>query len=201
MTEYGFKKDNEQYVLVQKLSEPQFSVHFVVDTKKQTYSVSVFDGTEEYLLFNVESSSGTFVSNIRQEVEEQERKMLDACFEYANMRKIIEKHIIDTYNPKTEFPWKEYPTFQTFKASNDKWFALIMTIPAEKIKAGEKELVDVINLKCDPNNLQKTIDNKQIFPAYHMNKKMWLTVVLNKNTDKNNLQKLIDDSYLLVSNK
>ena len=58
-----------------------------------------------------------------------------------------------------------------------------------------------INVKVDP---EKGIELRErydaITPAYHMNKKHWITVVTNGMLPEKLLMQLIDDSYLLVVN-
>ena len=42
------------------------------------------------------------------------------------------------------------------------------------------------------------VHNKNIFPAYHMNKKHWISIVLDKNIKLEAIKELIDISYSLV---
>lgn len=56
------------------------------------------------------------------------------------------------------------------------------------------------NVKCDP---ERAIDLREKFacvlPGYHMNKKLWNTVVVDGTIPTYDLQEFIDDSYRLVS--
>ncbi len=58
------------------------------------------------------------------------------------------------------------------------------------------------NVKCDP---EKAIDLREKFacvqPGYHMNKKLWNTVIVDSSIPGHQLQEFIDDSYRLVSKK
>src|SRR5882762_10317417 len=55
------------------------------------------------------------------------------------------------------------------------------------------------NVKCDP---EKAIEWREQFaavqPGYHMNKKLWNTVVVDGSISNKILREMIDDSYLLV---
>ena len=42
------------------------------------------------------------------------------------------------------------------------------------------------------------IDRVHFYPAYHMNKKHWLTIILDKEVDEPLVQKLLEESYALV---
>jgi predicted DNA-binding protein (MmcQ/YjbR family) len=56
-----------------------------------------------------------------------------------------------------------------------------------------------INLKCDP---ERAIELREkysfIYPAYHMNKKHWNTVIINNFLNDSFIYSLIDHSYELV---
>ena len=53
-----------------------------------------------------------------------------------------------------------------------------------------------INLKCDP---EKAVDLREryecVLPGYHMNKKMWNTVIIDGSVSKKLLQEWIDHSW------
>ena len=67
-------------------------------------------------------------------------------------RKVLEKYILDTYGVSPEYPWTKYPLFSVFRhKSNNKWFAVIMTIDKCKLGINEDGQIDVVNLKCDAN--------------------------------------------------
>lgn len=55
-----------------------------------------------------------------------------------------------------------------------------------------------MNLKADTNLISSIIDNKNIFPAYHMNKKHWISIYLDKHINIDKIKALLDLSYSLV---
>lgn len=117
-------------------------------------------------------------------------------------RQKIEKYINENYDCIQEYPWSEYPEFATFKHSNNKkWFALMMNIPYRKLEIDKEQLVDVINLKNDPELIGGLRRIKGIFPAYHMNKEHWITVLLDETVEIKQIQELIDISYELTRTK
>jgi predicted DNA-binding protein (MmcQ/YjbR family) len=58
------------------------------------------------------------------------------------------------------------------------------------------------NVKCDA---EKAIELREqyasVLPGYHMNKKLWNTVVIDGTLSSNILREFIDDSYALVKGK
>ena len=74
---------------------------------------------------------------------------------------------------------------------------LMMKIPANKIGIESDEEIEVINLKYQKDKVDEVIDNISIFPAYHMNKKSWITIMLDSDITKTRIKELIDNSYNL----
>lgn len=58
------------------------------------------------------------------------------------------------------------------------------------------------NVKCDP---EKAIELREkytaVLPGYHMNKKLWNTIIVDGSIPSGELQEFIEDSYRLVSKK
>ena len=122
----------------------------------------------------------------------------------------IIRHIKMEYGIEPEFLWPEkYPSYCVFRhGDNRKWFALVATIDAKSLGIEESKLgnggeghdsVEIINLKFDKNqtyDFAETSDH--IFPAYHMNKNNWITVVLDGELADEMVLELIRKSYLLT---
>ena len=74
----------------------------------------------------------------------------------------------------------------------------MMDIPPSKLKMHGEENVDVINLKHTQSKIPSLIDNRYIFPAWHMNKKTWITVLLSSDLDWDFFSSLVEESRRLV---
>lgn len=74
-----------------------------------------------------------------------------------------------------------------------------MHIPYRSLGIDVDGMTDVCNLKNRPEFIQELIDYKCFYPAYHMNKTYWFTILLDQKLSWKQLQKLIDESYRLVS--
>ena len=113
----------------------------------------------------------------------------------------LSNFILTTYNIKPEFPWKDYPKFAVFRHKDSKrrgkWFMLFMEISGKKLGLQSDEILSVINLKCDPELSLILQDKKNIFSAYHMNKKHWISVILNS-ISKSQICDLIEQSIELT---
>ena len=111
------------------------------------------------------------------------------------------------------FKTDAFADYAVFRCKNNKWFALIMKITYKQlystikddedaVKALSSEMAEekicCVNLKASPEEIESIVDKKSVFPAYHMNKKHWITVVLTSVTDFKNLCALTEKSYNLV---
>ncbi|MBQ8912024.1 MAG: MmcQ/YjbR family DNA-binding protein [Clostridia bacterium] len=85
---------------------------------------------------------------------------------------------------------------------NRKWFGLLMRVPGRKIGRAELPFVDLLNLKCAPED---AIIARELFagilPAYHMSKTHWITVVLDGSVPGEFRDRLMAKSYMLTRGK
>lgn len=99
-----------------------------------------------------------------------------------------------------DWPWPETPEYAIFRhADNRKWFALFMTLPGTTLGLALPDPVDALNLKSDPDLIDELRHTPGILPAYHMNKRHWLTVLLDGSCPDDRLCSLIALSYRLTA--
>ena len=115
-------------------------------------------------------------------------------------RKEFEKHVFDTYGIEADYPWQTNPNFGVFRHPvGKKWFALVMDI--SKRRLGKDDVIaDVVNLKCAPSLISSFCRDDGIYPAYHMNKANWISVVL-ADADEDEIKTLTDISFNLTIKK
>lgn len=120
-------------------------------------------------------------------------------------RKNILKYVADTYYVEPDYPWEDSKNFAVLRhRDNKKWFGLIMDITPEKLvlEDGKHEkIIDVMNLKCDPLMIGSLVKDNGIFPAYHMNKNYWITVILDGSLPMDKVCALLDLSFELTAKK
>ena len=116
-------------------------------------------------------------------------------------RQTIFDYIRKKYNVLPDYPWKKYDGNAVFRhADNNKWFALVMAVPRDKIGLEGPDNVDVINLKVDDLFFRDMIIRESgIMPAYHMNKMNWITVLLDGTVPEEKVFSLIDMSCLVTA--
>ena len=125
-----------------------------------------------------------------------------ARHESATVRWLL-AHIQRTYAVSPEYLWARTPDFGAFRHPGcGKWFAVLMKgLPREKLGLAGGGVCDVLNVKCDPNLRGSVLDGRHFFPAYHMNKAHWVSVILDDELPRDTLRVLLDLSYQSLNPK
>lgn len=74
-----------------------------------------------------------------------------------------------------------------------------MNVRGSKIGLKINEEVDIINLKVRPEYVGSLRLMKGVFPAYHMNKEHWISVMLDGYLSPKEICELLTDSHELTS--
>ena len=196
---YGFSRTEAGLELKKELPGVGLYAVFVIAGK--SFEVNVFDADtdEEYLPFNVLDNITGFVTGIREQVEDLVQEIKEKCLLNSNMKLRLMEYCERKFGTEPEAPWEDSPDAYTFKtAKRNKWYALFMTIPYKSLGLVAKGTLDVVNIKLPPEKVLDLIDRVHFYPAYHMNKKHWITIVLDKEVDEPLVQQLLEASYGLV---
>lgn len=117
-------------------------------------------------------------------------------------RSQLDKYITDKYGVIAERLFEKNPGFQAYRHNDTKkWFAMIMDIPKSRLGLGVQDIIDVVNLKCDPLLIGSLRMEQGFYPAYHMNKENWITVALDGSVPGDKIKMLVDMSYELTMKK
>lgn len=85
-------------------------------------------------------------------------------------------------------------------ADNRKWFAIVMRVPGRKFGLADSGMVDVVNLKLPVEMFGSFGEAEGVYPAYHMNKLHWVSVLLPYAPD-DTVGFLADVSFGLTKNR
>ena len=88
-------------------------------------------------------------------------------------------HIADTYGIAPDHPFEgDFTTAVCRHKDTRKWFAILMEIPRSRLGLSGEGTLHVVNLKISPEMLPSLLQERGVFPAYHMSKTHWVTVAL-----------------------
>lgn len=106
------------------------------------------------------------------------------------------------YGTQPEYLWARTPDTAVLRhADNRKWYGIIMDIPRSKLGMSGEEIVDVLNVKCDPMMISSLSMEPGFFPGYHMNHDKWLSILLDGTVDIGMIFSLLDMSFELTAGK
>ncbi|WLP85361.1 MmcQ/YjbR family DNA-binding protein [Mycoplasma seminis] len=187
---YGFVKEiNNSFKLRKPLGFQDFDIEVLYQNDDlDVHIIDKFDN-EAYQPFEVISSTGDFVDKIRNKAAFLLNELVTQCFDEYNFFPILKKRILKKFDVYYDEPFKQTKTHQyyAFKSyAGDQIAALICHIPANKLDPSftSDQPIWIINLRFNvrkAQQLKKYFSN--IYPAYHMNKKYWVSVLITKDTD------------------
>ena len=192
--------DGNTYSMNQPVSNRAFNADITLSLSEQTLTVHLFDSAtgERYALFDMPNAHGAFIAALREEVQQIIDNIKSKCFESKDLKDDYIAWIKGRFGAEPDFPWPDTPDYCVFRCPNEKWFALLMKIKYRQLGLTGDEEVWVVNMKACQDEIPNLIDKKSIFPAWHMNKKHWITVLLTAATDFEKLCGLTQKSYELV---
>ena len=201
LKEYGFVKTENGWTYEKTFMDGDFKAVIGIDNQKNITG-EVFDVASEdvYLPLRVEGSTEGYSVKVRGEYEKILSDIKNSCCSENNFVSPQANRLVDfiaeTYGDKPDFPWKKYSEYGVFRNSDsNKWYALVMNIGFNKLENKASGKVDVVNIKIDENRIPLLLQHKGFYPAYHMNKKNWITLVLNDIIKDKLLFELVDESH------
>ena len=204
LKEFGFELIDNSYYYHTSLLKNQFKMSVKININNSIFTEIIDTETNEpYVLHLLEIKRSGYSEKIYKAYSEILEKIKKVCFEdeifKANYTKEIVAYVKNKYGDELEFLWEKSPKNAVVRRkSSNKWYAVILTIPKRKIGLESDEVIEVINLHNIPKEIEKLIDYKRYFPAYHMNKKHWCTICLDGTMELKEIYKKIDISYELA---
>lgn len=201
LKEFGFSFENNTYVYTEDFLDSNFkAVIEISDVLKG----KVIDNlsNEEYMPLRIESFDGEYVCSVRKAYKDILKRIADICctdvFFADDQANRITKFIDETYGVKPDFPWKDdNGVFRHL--DNNKWFSLIMCVSLDALlKNGDNRKLNIINLKIDTSKRDELYEIDGIYPAFHMNHKMWISVVLDDTISDEKVMELVTCSFDLT---
>ena len=89
------------------------------------------------------------------------------------------KYCLDTYGTSPDYPFDDWMESAVLRhEDNRKWYAIVMRVTRRKFGFDSDEQVDVVNLKLPTEMFGSFSEADGVYPAYHMNKLHWISVIL-----------------------
>ena len=201
----GFIETERGYYRENPLSD--FLLRVLV-TKEGKVEAELFDPEADapYTLHLVGGAEGNFVGEVRKAYENALLQIAEDCFDKAVFKQRLTKDLLlcakERYNEDCEYLWERYPDCGVLRrVDNRKWYAVIMTVAGNKVGLSTDNIVEIVDLRAEEevvNNLSRT---RGFAPAWHMNKKSWITVLLDGSAEFSTIVDMLDKSRVLAAKK
>lgn len=205
LTKFGFIKSGDGWTYGELFMDGDFKA-VVNITPKGVVSGTVFETAteDEFLPLRVENMEG-FAGEVRAEYQKILEKIRSACcrvnYFVRPQANRLTQAIYDKYGDAPVFPWDNDDAGVFKNPNNGKWYALIMSIDRSKLDKKLSDEVEIVNIKLDEAKIPELHRQKGFYPAYHMNKKNWLTITLDESVPDDVLLALVDESHAFTLGK
>ena len=202
--EYGFVTDRGAWTYSSTILQGDFLMRVIVVDGDLSFQVFDQETGDLYPQVHMTSMRGTFVGNVREACLEVLYEIRKSCFDvqdftYPQTKRIMTR-VQEKYENQLEYLWEKSPDTAILRhENNQKWYAVLMKISWDKLEKGREGLVEAVNLKHD--QVSDLLVKKRIYPAFHMNKRYWISVPLDDTLSDEQVLELFERSWFLTSKK
>lgn len=200
---YGFKKIHNTFQYDTDILNDEFHLRISIGKNKVPDTTLTENATgEEYVLYKT-NTAGKYVAAVREAVAAVLQSIADRCYEAAVFKadqsvKLI-AYVREKYGDELEYLWEKFPDNAVWRRKDtEKWYGALLTVSRRKLGIQSDEIVEIIDLRCEPELLKNIVDNKRYYPGWHMNKRHWYTIILDGSVPLEQICHKIDESYLLA---
>lgn len=95
------------------------------------------------------------------------------------------EYCLNKYGTAPDYPFDDWNESAVLRhLDSRKWYAIVMKVTRSKLGIDSDESIDIVNLKL-PTEMFGSFDTADgVYPAYHMNKAHWISVILSDATDE-----------------
>ncbi len=201
LLEYGFKKNKKDYSIQKIFMNNSFKAVITVSgSGKVSGTVYDLENDEEFLPLRIENQEGAFIGEVKSAYINILTDIREKCFTenyFASKQgNRITNLIYQKYKDKPLFLWDDSPDAGVFKNPESlKWYGIIMYIKRTSLGEPSEEMVEVMNVKLDKDKIPELHKRKGFYPAYHMNKKYWITMTFDETIKDDEIMTLVEESH------
>ena len=201
---YGFLENGGVWVYNCQILHGEFIMTVSVDDGDLVFQVFDQETGDLYPQVHMESMRGTFVGSVRQACLAILYQIRKACFDAQDFicpqTKRIMDQVQEKYGNQLEYLWEKSPDTAVLRhEGSQKWYAVLMRIPWDKLDKDREGLVEAVNLKHD--QVAELLSHKGIYPAFHMNKRYWISLALDDSLSDDEVLDLLEISWNLTLKK
>ena len=202
--DYGFVEKAGVWTYSCQILQGDFVMTVSITADNVSFQVFDQETGDLYPQVHMESFKGSFVASVREGCLEILYQIRKACFEVQDFicpqTKRIMTQVQEKYGNQLEYLWEKSPDTGVLRhEGNKKWYAVLMKISWDKLEKGREGQVEAVNLKHD--QVADLLSKKGIYPAFHMNKRYWISAALDDTLSDEEVLELIERSWNLTIKK
>ena len=201
---YGFIENGGVWNDSFQILDGDFVMNVSITTNNVSFQVFDRETGDLYPQVHMESMRGTFVGSVRQACLEILYQIRKACFDVQDFICPQTKRIMDQvqkkYGNQLEYLWEKSPDTAVLRHEDSKkWYAVLMRITWDRLDKAREGQVEAVNLKN--NQVADLLLQKGIYPAFHMNKRYWISLALDDSLSDDDVLDLLEISWNLTLKK
>ena len=202
--DYGFVENGEVWNYSCQILQGDFVMTVSITADNVSFQVFDQETGDLYPQVHMESMRGSFVASIREACLEILYQIRKACFDVQDyicpQTKRIMTQVQEKYGNQLEYLWEKSPDTAVLRhEDSQKWYAVLMGISWDRLDKGREGLVEAVNLKHDC--VADLLSQKGIYPAFHMNKRYWISLALDDSLSDDEVLDLLEISWNLTLKK
>lgn len=204
LLQFGFIEGADAFYYACRIMQGRFELKVEIGKDgKVIWNVWDVETEEIYLLVKIATVCGAFVGNIRMACDEVFREIVEQCGRSdvfkSKQALLVKNYVREKYGDDFEYLWEKSPENAVFRRQdNKKWYGAVLTVKKDRIGLMGEEKVEVLDIRGKPEEITQIVDGVKYFPAYHMNKRNWLTICLDERLEIEEIYRRIDVSYALA---
>ena len=201
---YGFVENQGVWTHSSNILQGDFLMLVTVEDGVLGFQVYDQETGDLYPQVHMTSMRGKFVGSVREACLEVLYEIRKSCFDvqdfiYPQTKRIMTR-VQEKYGNQLEYLWEKSPDTAVLRhEDNQKWYAILMRIPWDRLDKGREGLVEAVNLKHD--QVADLLSQMGIYPAFHMNKRYWISLPLDDTLTDEKVLELFERSWFLTSKK
>lgn len=200
---FGFQKENNHYFYETNVMEGLFRLQIKISSEGNVEtSLWENESGDEYILYKI-NAVGSFVGSVRSVIDEVLMEIAERCFDVEIFQSPQTKELIcyvkEKYGDDLEFLWKKFDDNAIWRRKDTaKWYGAVLTVAKNKLGIDSDEVVEIIDLRIQPEKMEALLQDGRYYPGWHMSKKSWYTIILDGSVATEEICERIDESYRLA---
>ena len=201
---FGFVENGGVWTYSCQILQGDFVMTVSITADNVRFQVFDQETGDLYPQVHMETMRGVFVGNVREACLGILYQIRKSCFAVQDFicpqTKRIMAQVQEKYGNQLEYLWEKSPDTAVLRhEESQKWYAVLMKISWDKLDKGKEGFVEAVNLKHDC--VTDLLTQRGIYPAFHMNKRYWISVALDDTLSDEEVLELIETSWKLTFKK